>query len=68
MNLETYGVFLVGSILASFGIVVLGVAFLFLNHLYSKYWHTVQIFKIYNYEVAPTEPVEPVANTEIKKA
>lgn len=67
MNIEVYGTFLVGSILASFGIVVIGVAFLLLNHLYSKYWRTVQMFKLYSYEVSSTEVV-PVANTEMKQA
>lgn len=50
MDLEMYGLFLVGSILVSLGAIVIASAVLVINHLYDKYWKTVQLFKVYAYE------------------
>jgi hypothetical protein len=61
MDLEYYGLFLVGSILVSLGIVVLSMAALLINHLYVKYWKPVQLFKIYSYDL----PAYEQANTTI---
>jgi hypothetical protein len=65
MDLETYGIFLIGSILVSLGIVVLGIGLLFLNHIYSKFWITVKLFSIYSYDL-PTKESQPVANTSVE--
>lgn len=53
MDLDYYGLFLVGSILVSLGIVVLAMAALLINHLYVRYWKPIQLFKIYTYDLAP---------------
>ena len=72
MDLEYYGLFLVGSILVSLGVVVLAMAALLINHLYVKYWKSVQLFKIYSYDLTPqkeesntiTVTENPSANTK----
>lgn len=61
MDLDYYGLFLVGSILVSLGIVVLAMAALLINHLYVKYWEPVQLFKLYSYDLH--QPEELQANT-----
>jgi len=67
MDLEYYGLFLVGSILVSLGIVVLAMAALLINHLYVKYWRTIQLVNLYNYDVAPHEESNTViVTTEAK--
>jgi hypothetical protein len=53
MDLEYYGLFLVGSILVSLGIVVLAMAALLINHLYVRYWKTIQLVNLYNYDLRP---------------
>ena len=60
MDLEYYGLFLVGSILVSLGIIVIALAALLINHLYTKYWRTIQLFKIYSYDVDGEAPVSEV--------
>jgi len=67
MDLEYYGLFLVGSILVSLGVVVLAMAALLINHLYVKYWKSVQLFKIYSYDLPPHEEPNTIivtANTK----
>jgi hypothetical protein len=67
MDLEYYGLFLVGSILVSLGIVVLSMAALLINHLYVKYWKPVQLFKIYSYDFPPYEQANTtITTTETK--
>jgi Zn-dependent membrane protease YugP len=41
MNLESYAMFLVGTILVSTSIVVIGLMLLFLNFIFTKYWRPV---------------------------
>ena len=53
MDLDYYALFLVGSILVSLGIVVLAMAALLINHLYVKYWKTIQLVNLYNYDLRP---------------
>jgi len=53
MDLDYYALFLVGSILVSLGVVVLSMAALLINHLYVKYWKTIQLVNLYNYDVRP---------------
>jgi hypothetical protein len=69
MDLDIYALFLVGSILVSLSIIVIALAVLFINYIYNKYWKTVQIFKIYSYDlnhqVEPTIFVTPNANTVV---
>jgi hypothetical protein len=71
MDLEYYGLFLVGSILVSLGMVVIALAALLINHLYTKYWKTVQLFKIYSYDLDGGTPdsntITISANTESTK-
>ena len=61
MDLEYYGLFLVGSILVSLGLVVIALAALLINHLYTKYWRTVQLFKLYSYDLS--EPANTIIVT-----
>lgn len=65
MDLEYYGLFLVGAILVSLGIVVIALAALLINHLYTKYWKSVQLFRLYNFEEEKM-PTEVVSNNDIK--
>ncbi len=41
MNLESYAMFLVGTILVSTSIIVIGLMLLFLNFIFTKYWRPV---------------------------
>ena len=73
MDLEYYGLFLVGSILVSLGLVVIALAALLINHLYTKYWRTVQLFKLYSYDVNDgealvSEVISVTSNTRTTKA
>jgi len=62
MDLEYYGLFLVGAILVSLGVVVISLAMLLINHLYVKYWKTVQLFKLYNFEDVSIPPEQKANN------
>lgn len=62
MDLEYYGLFLVGAILVSLGVVVISLAILLINHLYVKYWKTVQLFKLYNFEDVTVQPEQEANN------
>jgi len=66
MNLESYCLFLIGSILVSLGVTVLSVSFLFLNHIYSRFWKPVKILNLYSFEDASKIKIETqtVANNE----
>ena len=55
MDLDNFALFLIGSILVSIGIVVLAMAALLINHLYIKYWKTVELFRIWSYEMPQGE-------------
>ena len=55
MDLNNFAMFLVGSILVSLGLIVIAMAALLINHLYVKYWKTVELFRIWNYEVPQGE-------------
>jgi hypothetical protein len=68
MDLDVYVMFLVGSILISFGVIVIGVAFLVINHLYVKYWQTVRLFKIYSFEQPHFQYVEPTVENPANTA
>lgn len=48
MEIESCAMFLVGAILTCCGASVIAVTILFLNHLFSKYWKTVTIYKLYD--------------------
>ena len=63
MDLEYYGLFLVGSILVSLGVVVLAMAALLINHLYVKYWKTIQLVNLYNYDLRPMEEANTITVT-----
>ena len=63
MDLEYYGLFLVGSILISLGVVVLAMAALLINHLYVKYWKTIQLVNLYNYDLRPMEEANTITVT-----
>jgi hypothetical protein len=55
MDLDNFAMFLVGSILVSLGLIVLAMAALLVNHLYVRYWKTVELFRIWNYEMPQGE-------------
>lgn len=42
MDIVTAATFFVGSILFSFGVIVLALAVLLLNNIYSKYWKPIE--------------------------
>jgi len=74
MDLDNFAMFLVGSILVSLGLIVLAMAALLVNHLYVRYWKTVELFRIWSYDMpqgeylftsntAPVTTDSPRANT-----
>ena len=63
MDLDYYALFLVGSILVSLGVVVLSMAALLINHLYVKYWKTIQLVNLYNYDLRPMEEANTITVT-----
>lgn len=48
MEIESCAMFLVGTILTCCGVSVISITVLFLNHLFSKYWKTVTLYKLYD--------------------
>jgi len=74
MDLDNFALFLIGSILVSLGLIVLAMAALLINHLYVRYWKTVELFRIWSYDMpqgeylftsntAPVTTDSPRANT-----
>ena len=55
MDLDNFALFLIGSILVSLGLIVLAMAALLINHLYVRYWKTVELFRIWSYDMPQGE-------------
>lgn len=69
MDIQPAVNFLVGSILLSLGIIVVGIAILILNNLFSKYWKPIkwQIFQPADYTVVDHSMIEELKDSLAKK-